>query len=251
MDTFENLLKNNRIILLDGGWGFQLMDTDCPERFNLEQPDRVLSIAQSYVDAGSMIIGTNTFGGKWPRIAVRLSKQAAGDRCLVSGTIGPMNDYDTYFEQAAILSECLVDLLTVETLRDPAEAATAVRACRNASKLPVVCTLSPLDEDAAVVVRGCEAALKEGASAIGVNCGNGPEALLPYVEPLVKAFPGVPVVFKPNAGLPLNSVYPVSTGQFIEAVEKAIEMGARMVGGCCGVDAGMIRALRRRIDERR
>ncbi len=246
MNRLEQLLDDHRVILLDGGWGFQLLDVDCPERCNLEQPERILAIAKSYVDAGSMIIGTNSFGGRWIRKAVELSKQAAGDRCLVSGTIGPGGS-----EQATILSECGVDLITIETMLDPVEALTTVRACKSVTNLPIVCTFSPLDGDCGQLLRGCEAVLKEDCFAVGVNCGNGPDDLLRYVEPLVKAFPAVPIVFKPSAGLPTNNVYPFSTGQFCGVIEKALDMGARMVGGCCGTDAETIRALKRRIDERR
>ncbi len=262
--TLEQLLQENRIILLDGGWGYQLLDLGCVETANIQQPDRVLAIAKSYVDAGSMIIGTNTFGANRHRLiegnlkeinrkAVEISRNAAGPSRLVSGTIGPTCldpeiSFDAWHEQALILSESGADILTIETLRDPDEAAIAVKACRNASTLPIVCTFSPVEKN---LIRCAQAALDAGVTAIGVNCGNGPQEMLRYVESLCKLFPNTPIVYKPNAGIPQRGIYPFSAGQFAEWVEKAIELGARMVGGCCGTDAETIRAIKRRIDERR
>jgi 5-methyltetrahydrofolate--homocysteine methyltransferase len=243
-------------VLTDGAWGTQLQARglalgECPDRWNLDHPDRVLEVARAYVRAGSRVILSNTFGGTRWRLAeagladrcaeinetgVRLSRQAAetapGDkgRALVFGSIGPTGKTllsggvtpeglaAAFTEQAAALARGDADALVVETMYDLQEAAIAVRAAR-ATGLPVVACMvfdsgSTMDRTLTGITPEQAAAglIAAGADAIGSNCGRGIAGFVPICRRLQAAAAGHPVWIKANAGLPvLRNGKPVYT----------------------------------------
>ncbi len=275
--------------LSDGAWGTQLQARglapgEFPDLWNLEHPDRVLEVARSYVDAGSRIILTNTFGANRLRLGeaghddpakvrevnragARISLEAAGTRAQVFASIGPCGkllltgevtaeELQTAFaEQAEALASVGVHGLVVETMSDLDEAVIAVTAAR-ATGLPVVACMvfdSGKDKDRTMSGVTPEAAAKRltaaGADVIGANCGQGVEGFVPLCRRL-KAATERPIWIKANAGLPQwvgdKAVYVVSPEDFASHLPALAEAGASFVGGCCGTTPEFVRALAHR-----
>ena len=262
-------------VLTDGAWGteFQRLGLEpgaIADEWNLTQPDRVLAVARSYVDAGSRVILTNTFRanpltlaerGLAPKAAeinaagVRVSREAADGRAavfasagptgklLVSGDVTEQDLRQAYREQVRALAKGKPDAILLETFADLEEARIAVEEARGTG-IPVVVSfvfdsgkkrdrtmMGVRPEDAA---REMEAA---GASAVGANCGRG---IADYIEicSRIRAATFLPVWMKPNAGLPEivdgNAVYQTSAAAFAARVPDLVRAGATFVGGCCG-----------------
>ena len=276
-------LKSNTLIL-DGGMGTLLQREglapgELPERWNLSHPDVIRSIHLAYFNAGSHVVATNTFGANTlkydadeldalVRSAVANARWAQGaanaDRpTWVALDIGPtgkmLKPYgDLAFEDAvSVFAETVrlgvkhgVDLILIETMADTYEMKAALLAAKENSDLPVFVScafgrdgklLTGADVPAVV-------ALLEGlgADAIGANCSEGPLALAGVLEKFL-AYASVPVIFKPNAGLPKSengcTVYDVSPEEFACAVSALAKKGVRAVGGCCGTTPAYIEAL--------
>jgi 5-methyltetrahydrofolate--homocysteine methyltransferase len=273
-------------VVTDGAWGTQLQVRglpigECPERWNLEHPDRVEDVARAYVEAGSRIILTNTFGGNRVMLerhglagqtaeinctGAALSKRAAGVRALVFASIGPtgkmpmMGDVteeellEVFGEQARALRDGGADGLVIETMADPQEAAAAVKAAK-ATGLPVVgCMVYDSGADLDRTMMGitpeqaAEVLAEAGADVIGANCGKG---ILPYIPICrrLRAATAKPLWLKPNAGLPVmvdgKAVYRQRPEEFAEAIREIVRAGAAFVGGCCGTSPDFIKALDR------
>lgn len=214
--------------------------------------------------------------------AVRLAREAidwqdeAASRswptCWVAGNLGPLrvqrqdpSDTDAtrweaaFAEQAGVLAESGVDFLAIETMTHLGEALAALRGARSTG-LPVTICLTvretsegfrtPAGDPLADAVRSLQAA---GAAAVGVNCSEGTGPLLRAL-PIVRANATVPVIAKPNAGLPKvthgRAVYPQSQAEFARDGVRLVDLGAQLIGGCCGVDAGFLAELGRRLSER-
>ena len=203
--------------------------------------------------------------------AVRIARDAreiAGVPLFIGGSVGPigrdlqlgawtMDDaYEAFREQIGALVEGGVDLLVLETFPSLQEAETALRAARSITDLPVVAMLNfnadlatPAGETAAEVVRGLAAA---GADVVGVNCGVGPQAALDMLQQMaaacVEAGIEMPLAVKPNAGLPRivrgQEVYPSEPAYFADFALRAKDMGAALIGGCCGTTPPHVRAMR-------
>ena len=276
-----DFLKNN-ILLLDGGMGTLLQARglavgELPETWCLSHPDDVTAIHRAYFEAGSHVVSANTFGANSLKyddarleeiIAAAIAcarsaaKGLAGERfvALDIGPTGkllkPLGDLD--FEDAVEIFAKTVrlgvkygaDLIFIETMNDTYEAKAALLAAKENSTLPVFAScafgadgklMTGADVDAVV-------ALLEGlgADAIGVNCSLGPQALAPVVERFLTRA-SVPVIFKPNAGLPHveigKTVYDITPREFVAEVLRLTECGVRAVGGCCGTTPDYIRAL--------
>lgn len=280
--TLQELLRTERFILLDGGMWRLLqqrgLGNDPPELWNLLHPERVEDVHRAYIEAGARIIYTNTLGGnrirlahagladKLPEInraAVRAAKLAAGDRALVAGDLSstgsllePYGDLSVeeaesiFREQAAILAGEGIDLFVVETMTDLREAEAAVRGLRAASDLPFICSLSfsaggrTVMGDRPEEVMARLAAL--GAAAIGANCGTGAADMVPVIEAMAGTAT-VPVIAKPNAGLPRlegeRTVFPEGPEEMAAGLKRLAGAGARLVGGCCGSTPEHIRAI--------
>lgn len=274
-----------RHLLADGAWGTEFMKRgleqgDSPELWNLERPDAVIEVARSYVEAGSDVILTNSFGAsrvllerhglgaktrELNRAAAALSRraadEAAGRTVVVAGDMGPcgklfvMGEIEeeellaAFSEQAAALAEGGAGWLLIETMIDRTEMAVAVRAAASTG-LPVVASMTYERTSAGYrTVMGdkpedCVAdALAAGASIVGANCGTGIDA---YVEltRLLRGLTGAPLWIKGNAGLPEivggRTVYRMGAPEFCLHVPALLAAGADIVGGCCGTSPEFI-----------
>lgn len=275
-------------VVTDGAWGTELQARglaagEIPDGWNLTHPERVAEVAQAYVDAGSRVLLTNTFGANRLRLAghgladraaeiarrgVELSRQAAGTRARVFASIGPSGKMlltgettaeeltAAFTEQARALAAGGADALVIETMSDLEEAKLALAAAK-ATRLPVVVCMvfdSGRDQDRTLmgatpeqVARALSAA---GADVIGANCGVGIERYVPVCRRL-RAATDRPIWIKPNAGLPEveggRVVYRTTPGAFAAHVPELVAAGASFIGGCCGTNPDFIRAVRARL----
>ena len=273
------------VILLDGATGSNLRLAGMPVGVSTEQwvydhPEAILRLQRAYVEAGSDIIYAPTFRANRVGLGmhgiedrlkelnaglVRLSKEAADGRALVAGDItttgkplepvGPMSYqalFDVYREQIEVLAEAGVDLLVAETMMAVDETVCAVEAAASVCDLPIMCSLT-MEADGHLLLGGSAAEAVEtlqavGASAVGLNCSVGPDQLEAVVR-AIKAAAQVPVIAKPNAGVPVMDAhgtahYSMSPEDFARSMVPLVDAGAGIVGGCCGTNPEYIRALR-------
>ncbi len=273
-----------KLTFLDGAMGTMLQRSGLkpgalPELLALEAPALLTGIHRQYVEAGAEIVYANTFGANRRKLAklgatveavVSAAIAAAKAACAESSAkvaldVGPLGELleplgTLPFEQAAAMFAELVqagvaagaDLIAIETMTDLQEARAALIAAKENSNLPVLVTMS-FDENGRTFT-GCTASAMAatltglGADAIGVNCSLGPKQLLPILREICGSTP-LPVVAKPNAGLPdpVTGTYDLSPEDFAEAMAEAVAAGVSVVGGCCGTDPRYIAALRERL----
>lgn len=280
---FHALMKENPIFL-DGATGSNLQRQGmsagvCPERWILENREVLIKLQQDFVDAGTNIVYAPTFTANRIKLAeygleaqireinrelVALSRKAVGDRALVAGDLtmtgaqlAPMGKLDfeelidVYKEQIAFLVEAGVDLLVVETMMSLQETRAALIAAKEVCELPVMATMT-FESDgrtlygtdavtAAVVLESL------GADAVGTNCSAGPDKMLDIIRQMAEVT-SVPIIAKPNAGLPSldrngDTVYDMDPAVFGESMKMLVEAGASIVGGCCGTTPDHIKAL--------
>lgn len=270
-------------VVLDGATGSNLRSAGMPvgvspELWVLEHPEALLELQRSYVEAGSTILCAPTFSanrlalknfgleekvGELNRALVKLSKEAAGGKALVAGdlsTLGrplePVGDlpysdaYDIYREQMEALASAGVDLLAVETLMGTDEAAAALDAAADCD-LAVWCSFS-VEADGGVMFGGtvwdAAAMVQEmGGAAAGVNCSVGPDQLESVIR-AIRAAVSIPVIAKPNAGLPVmdergQAHYSMGPEEFGRHMRVLRDAGAGILGGCCGTTPEYIREL--------
>lgn len=281
-------LCRSRPLLLDGATGSNLMKRGMPRGVCTElwidaHPKILLDLQREYVAAGSDIIYAPTFSanrhtlereglgdqvGELNRRLVALSRQAAGGKALVAGDMtttgvplepnGPMEYnrlHETYREQAAALAEGGADLIVIETMLGIDETAVALEATREVCDLPVLCSLTVQSDGSAYFGGNCVDAVEElqelGASAAGVNCSCGPEQLVSLVRNM-KAVARIPLLVKPNAGMPAISddgeaVYPMTAAEFAAHMRVLLEAGANLIGGCCGTTPEFIAEMKREL----
>lgn len=268
------------VVIFDGGMGTQLQARglqggELPELWNLQHPEIVTEIQSAYAEAGCDLIKTNTFGANRLKLAktghsveevihaaLAIARKAAGERAAVALDIGPSGRIlkpfgDLAFEDAYDLFKEMVvagkdgaDLILIETLSDTYEAKAAILAAKENCDLPVIVTytfdaagklLTGGSIDAAVTL-----AESLGAAAVGINCSLGPEQMEELI-PQILACTALPVCVNPNAGLPVTvngeTVYPVEPEAFCGYAEKFAEMGAAILGGCCGTVPEHIRQI--------
>ena len=275
-----------KLIFLDGAMGTMLQRAglkpgELPELTALTNPRLLTDIHRRYIEAGADIVYANTFGANRRKLgklnvtvaeAVRAAIAAAKAACQgtaarVALDIGPLGelleplgtlDFAAAVDMFAELVEAGVkagaDLIAIETMTDLQEARAALIAAKENSHLPVLVTMS-FDENGRTFT-GCTAASMAatltglGADAIGLNCSLGPKQLLPILRELCAATP-LPIIAKPNAGLPdpVDGHYDLSPTDFAEAMAEAVAAGVSLVGGCCGTDPAYIRALRERLQD--
>lgn len=282
MGILELLKKGT--VYLDGGMGTLLQARglkpgENPEEWNLTHPEEVTAIHRAYFDAGSNMVCANTFGANPLRferdhleqiVAAALDNaraarntSAGGQEKFVALDIGPsgklLKPYgDLDFEDAvAAFAETVrlgvrygADAILIETMNDSYETKAALLAAKENSKLPVFVS-NAYGEDGKLMTGASPAAMVAmlegmGADAIGVNCSLGPKALAPVVEEYLRRA-SVPVLLKPNAGLPREengrAVYDVPPEEFAEDTAALMEQGVRLAGGCCGTTPAYIAAL--------
>ena len=270
-------------LITDGAWGTELQKRglspgECPDFYNLEQPECVADVARCYVDAGSRIILTNTFRAnavvlgpehvlEINRAGVEMSKRAAGRQARVVASIGPsgkmlvagevtVEDLKAAFSaQARAQAEAGADALLVETMSEIEEARVAAEAALETG-LPVIVSFafdSGKNKDrtmmGATPERVAAAMAEAGVDAIGANCGAGPASFVEVCRRL-KSSCHLPVWVKPNAGLPVmvegKPTYAMQPSEFASYLPALLEAGASFVGGCCGTSPEYIRALVKR-----
>ncbi len=270
-------------LILDGATGTQLQKrgfsgSECAEKWTLDHPEAILETQRGYVEAGSRVLYSPTFGanrakleahGIFNRVAeyntrlAGLSKQASEGRALVAGDISPTGLFlyplgdasfeelvDIYTEQAAALEQARVDLFVIETMMTVAEARAAVLAVKSVSEKPVFVTFT-CDEHGRTLTGSDVAAVLQimqgmGVDAFGLNCSTGPREMAAQLKRLHE-IARVPLIAKPNAGIPEivdgETVYDCPPEEFTAYLEEMAEAGVKIFGGCCGTTAEHVKAL--------
>ena len=281
-EQFRKLTEN--ILLLDGATGSNLMASGmprgiCTETWVIEHKEIFQELQRAYIAAGSQVIYAPTFGGNRINLAkhgltdrieeinrtlVGYSRELAGDGGYVAGDITTSGSFITadgdytyddafkmYQEQVKILADAGIDLIAAETMINIEETLAAVDAANSVCDLPIMCTMT-VEADGSIFSGGnaIEAAVSleaAGADAVGINCSVGPDQLVSVVRS-IKENVSIPVIAKPNAGMPTiddkgNAVYSMNPEDFASYMKILIENGASVVGGCCGTTPAFIRAL--------
>lgn len=264
-------------IILDGATGSLLSErSGAPagyrlEKLNVENPDVVYSVHRDYVDAGSNVIYTNTFGanplklgaetGEVIKAAIEIARKAAGGKAYVALDVGPLGkligeggiSFDEAYENyAAVIraAEDKTDVIVIETMTDLADARIALLAAKENSSLPIMLSMSFEENGRSAFGTDIESFARTvsgmGVSAIGINCSVGPFQMLPMAEKLLSCTK-LPVFIKPNAGMPRfengRTVYDIDKVQFCDAMKKIHSLGVNILGGCCGTTPDYIRTL--------
>ena len=276
------MFEANKLIFLDGAMGTMLQRAglkpgELPELIALTRPELLTDIHRQYIEAGADIVYANTFGANRRKLmklgvtvdevvsaAVAAAKKAGPRVALDVGPLGELLEplgtlpFESAVEMFAELVRAGVkagaDLIAIETMTDLQEARAALIAAKENSDLPVIVTMS-FDENGRTFT-GCTAASMAstltglGADAIGLNCSLGPKQLLPILREIM-AHTNLPVIAKPNAGLPdpVDGHYDLSPAEFAEAMAEAVAAGVSVVGGCCGTNPDYIRALHERVKD--
>jgi methionine synthase I (cobalamin-dependent)/5,10-methylenetetrahydrofolate reductase len=286
-------LAAGRPILLDGAMGTELHSRgfsfeDCLDDLNRTAPTDVLQIHRAYLQAGSQILETNTFGANRFKLrehglenrvaeinatAVALARQAISEAdhpALVAGSVGPLGvrlapfgrvraqeALAAFQEQIRALVEAGVDLLILETHSDLYELEEAIRAARGATDLPIIASMTFTRDDRTLLgdsaVQVAEALTAAGADVIGANCSEGPAQLLRLVGRMRSAVPDIPLSVMPNAGWPERVadriMYPATPDYFSDFAANAARAGFQLIGGCCGTTPEHIAAMRQALDD--
>jgi 5-methyltetrahydrofolate--homocysteine methyltransferase len=279
MNKFLERLNNGEILVSDGATGSNLQRMGLkpgkpPEDLIIDEPDILLKLARGFVEAGSDIILTCTFGGTRMRMkdskyqdrtpevnirAVEIARQAASSRTdvLIAGSMGPvgalLEPYGplkaddvraTFAEQAKALTEGGADLLLIETMFAFEETDAAFEGARSASDLPIVVSFSYDRGTRSMMGVKPKDVIKrykdKGADVVGANCGTTLENMEAVVKEYADAMPNFPLWVKPNAGIPRMDIeteigiYDMSPEDMANFSQKYVALGARIVGGCCG-----------------
>ncbi len=279
---FKDLTKN--LLLLDGATGSNLMAAGmprgvCTETWVLNHKEILQKLQKAYIDAGSRIIYAPTFGANRTNLKlhhledkikemnyelVAIAKESANGQAFIAGDItttgkmmAPSGDltyeeaFEVYEEQISFLRDAGVDMIIAETMINIEETLAAVDAASQVCELPILCTMT-VEADGSIFSGGnaVEAALaleSAGASAVGINCSVGPDQLVSVVRNIKEAV-SIPVIAKPNAGMPViddkgNAVYSMGAAEFAKHMKVLVENGASIIGGCCGTTPEYIKAV--------
>lgn len=277
------------IIFLDGATGTNLQQAGmpsgvCPELWIMEHPEVLLELQKSYVKAGTQILYAPTFSGNSIKLSeygaanrleeinqklVALSRQAAGEECLVAGnltmtgrSLAPVGDMDfeelvdCYKEQVRAIAAAGADLFVIETMMSIQECRAAVLAVKETTDLPVFVTITLESNGRTLYGTDPVTALITmqalGVDAFGINCSLGPDSMIPMIIEM-KEYARIPLIAKPNAGLPSlvdgKTIFDMPAGVFAEHMKALVEAGASVIGGCCGTDPSYIAAMGKVIDK--
>lgn len=257
---------------------------DPPELWNLEHPEIIRRVQRGYLDAGAQVLLTNTFGGNRLRldlhgradrveqlnrtaaVLARVEVGAADHPAIVAGDLGPTGQImesiggtltpeiarEVFAEQARALAAGGADVMWVETMSDVGEAVAAILGARDAApELPVIATMS-FDTRGHTMMgvtpeHAAAAMLDAGAAAVGGNCGNGPEELVPVIERMRAAFPDAILVAKGNVGMPqlvgMAVQYETTPETMAGFARRFRDAGANVIGACCGSTPPHLRAM--------
>lgn len=277
-------LTQQGIVLLDGATGSNLTKAGMPkgvstELWTLDHGEILMQLQREYVEAGTQIVYAPTFAanrislsgfGLEERVEelntrlVELSKRAVEGRALIAGditTTGKMLEpkgelsyeelLDAYMQQITALANAGVDLLVAETMMSVDEMMAALDAAQTVCDLPVMCTMTVEADGTGFfggsAVEAVETLQEMGAAAVGINCSLGPDQMEAVVASM-KRVARVPVIAKPNAGMPVinergEAVYSMDAAAFAKGMRSLVEAGAGIVGGCCGTGPEYIRLL--------
>ncbi len=292
-NPLQQLLGNQEIILLDGATGTYLFDQGLsdgapPEEWNYSRPETIKGMHQAYIEAGSRLILTNSFGGtsyrlklhnlqdrvvELNRLAAEHARAAADDAphlVVVAGSLGPSGELlqpmgemsyeaavDAFAEQATGLEAGGVDLFWVETMSDLNEAKAAVEGARRVSDKPLCVTLSFDTKGRTMMGVTPQQAFETMSSwnllAFGANCGNGVDEIEAVVHAMRQIDPNQPLIAKANAGIPEwidNQLQYNGTPEVMGMYAQRLrKLGARLIGGCCGNTPAHIAAMARALQQ--
>jgi len=284
-NNFTAILKDKKLLVSDGATGTNLIQRGLPqgttaEEWVLDKPEKILQLHQDFIDAGSDLILTSTFGGSKIRLeqsgladrfsevnskAVALAREAASNsNVLIAGSIGPLGhmlkplgpleekDAEIFYrDQAKILFESGVDILVIETQFDLAEAMIGVNAALASGDLPVICSFS-FDRGTKTMMgvspaKFAQSIGKSSVTALGINCGKSLDDNINAIKELADAT-DLQIWIKPNAGHPKltddgKPFYDVTPEIMASRVESWIESGAKIIGGCCGTTPAHLKAI--------
>lgn len=289
MDIKEFIKEN--ILVFDGAMGTMLQNKglklgENPESLNITKKEILMEVYKEYIDNGTMVITTNTFGANEIKLketgytveqiienAIGIAKEAIGSRedVLIALDVGPIGQllepmgtltfdraYEIFKRQVIQGEKCGADIILIETMTDLSEIKAALLAAKENTSLPVFCTMSFEEngrtftgctpESMAIVLEGL------GADAIGVNCSLGPNELLPIVKRIISST-NLPIMTQPNAGLPDiidgKTVYNVKPSDFSKVIEGFVDIGVSVIGGCCGTTPQFTKNLRKIADSKK
>ena len=288
MNNFLKRIKAGEILISDGAMGTFLHEKglqggECPESWCVSHPKEVQDIAQAYVDAGSDVVESNSFGASSFKLkaygfgdkveefnvaAAKAAKKAIGNKGFVAASVGPTGHivedeggdttpqklYDAFKEQVVALAEGGADAICIETMSSVVEAEQAIKATKENTNLPVICTFA-FEQGAkgfrtmmgVKPDRAAKAAVAAGADIVGCNCGNGIQKMIEITRQMRAAVPDTPILVHSNAGPPImegDHVVFKETPEFMASyVPELIEAGANIIGGCCGTTPAHITAM--------
>ena len=287
MGKLLDLIHSSAPLVSDGAWGTAMIERglhpgECPDLWSIDHYSDVVDIARSYLNAGSQMVETNSFGANSCKLshfglsdkaieineaAARASKEAAGSNHLVLGSMGPTGKlllmgeisedemFNVFSEQAAALERGGADAICIETMSDLDEASIAVRAAKESTKLDVICTFTfekTVQGDFRTMmgvdpITAATEIVKIGADITGTNCGNGMERMAEIIKEMNSVVPNTPLLVHANAGLPHfengKDIYPEAPSQMAEFARLVLENGAQIIGGCCGTTPEHIKAI--------
>ncbi|MDA3798554.1 MAG: homocysteine S-methyltransferase family protein [Kiritimatiellae bacterium] len=280
-------LRDKKVMFSDGAWGTMMQEMGlepgaCPDEWSLSHKDEVYSIAKAYIDAGSDMVETNSFGASSFKLqhfgledrayeinkaAAELSRSAAGEDKHVIGSMGPtgklllMGDvteeelYESFKEQAMGLEAGGADACCIETFSAVDEAVIAIQAVKENTNLEIITTFTfeeTVNGDYRTMMgvspeQMVEEIVAAGADIVGTNCGNGMGKMVAIVKAIRSANADIPILVHGNAGMPKNVegnvVFPESPEEMANVVVSVVEAGANIVGGCCGTTPKHIAAM--------
>ncbi|MBU6444981.1 MAG: homocysteine S-methyltransferase family protein [Alphaproteobacteria bacterium] len=288
MKTILERVAEGEILISDGAMGTFLHEKglgqrDCPESWCVSHPEVVREIADAYIAAGADMVETNSFGGSALRLlphgmagkarafniaAARIAREAIDGKGYVLGSVGPTAQlikqeggkatleefYQSFKEQVMALEEGGADAICIETMGSLVEAKEAVRAAKENTKLPVICTFT-FDKKprgfftmmGATPEKVATELVAAGADVVGTNCGNGIVNMIEIVRKMRAAAPATPILVHANAGMPVvedGKTFFKDTPEFMASqVDDLIKAGANIIGGCCGTTPAHIAAI--------
>lgn len=285
MQELRSYLREGKLLIADGATGTMLQEKGLPsgtppEAWNVGKPEVVKALHRAYLDAGSQLILTNSFGGSRVRLAqsgglqervdelnraaASLATGEAGGQAYVAGDIGPTGELmaplgelsyeeavDVFAQQVQALVDGGVDLIWVETMSDLSEARAAIEAAKQVTDAPVFCSLSFGPKARTMMgvtpTRAAEALWRLGLTAIGGNCGEGVEVMIPVLSEMRAAIPEAVLIAKPNAGLPRlekgKTIFDMGPQEMASHARQWVELSAQVIGGCCGSTPEHISAI--------
>ncbi len=288
MKSLLKRVKAGEILISDGAMGTflhakGLQGGECPESWCISHPKAVEEIAEAYVTAGSDLVETNSFGAssfklksygladkvhEINRAAAKLAKNIIGDKGYVAASVGPTGHivieeggdttaeqlYEAFKAQVVALAEGGADAICVETMSSVVEAEQAIKATKENTNLPVICTFAfePGIKGFRTMMgvkpeRAAKAAAAAGADVVGANCGMGISNMIEITRQMRAAVPNVPILIHANAGAPIvengKTVFKETPELMASFVPELVQAGANIIGGCCGTTPAHITAV--------